>query len=200
MLQGGRSRLYTSLRQRGQAVWTTKIRYQVKEFNILCVGRCKSPQLSGAKSCFLVHLMEWQMTDFCIPWAPQQSPRGEVGGICWIAVLESLIHIWKPDHWLTFLVYGRRYFHFKVVLQAGGVSGCGAVGSNSSHPEMVRLQRPGLLHFLKQVHHLEQRLKLSPPFVLQHWIKSYLWSFGWSRKKNLIAFPGKGGPQWANAL
>lgn len=140
------------------------------------------------------------MTDFCIPWAPQQSPRGEVGGICWIAVLESLIHIWKPDHWLTFLVYGRRYFHFKVVLQAGGVSGCGAVGSNSSHPEMVRLQRPGLLHFLKQVHHLEQRLKLSPPFVLQHWIKSYLWSFGWSRKKNLIAFPGKGGPQWANAL
>ena len=109
-------------------------------------------------------------------------------------------HSYLETRSLTFLVYGRRYFHFKVVLQAGGVSGCGAVGSNSSHPEMVRLQRPGLLHFLKQVHHLEQRLKLSPPFVLQHWIKSYLWSFGWSRKKNLIAFPGKGGPQWANAL
>ena len=60
---------------------------QVKEFSILCVGRCKPlgwlssflsyvPQLSGAKSCVLVPLKEWQMAASCIPQAPQQSPWG----------------------------------------------------------------------------------------------------------------------------
>ena len=37
----GEVRLYTSLKQREWAVWSPKIRYQVKEFSILCMGRCK---------------------------------------------------------------------------------------------------------------------------------------------------------------
>ena len=64
---GGGIRL--SLQQREQAVWTPKIRYQTKEFSILCKGRCKpldslnslfsyAPQLSGpilfpSSPCFL---------------------------------------------------------------------------------------------------------------------------------------------------
>ena len=54
-------RLYTSLQQREQTVWTTKIRFQVKEFSILCMRACKplgslnsffsfAPQLSEAKA------------------------------------------------------------------------------------------------------------------------------------------------------
>ena len=72
-----------------------KIRYQIKECSILYMGRCKplgspnsflshAPQLSGTKSCFLVHLKEEgqrrQMAASCIPHpsfphlpAPQQS-------------------------------------------------------------------------------------------------------------------------------
>ena len=57
--EGREVRLQTSLQQRKQAIWTSKIRCQVKEFNILCLGRCKplgslnsvlsnEPQLSGA--------------------------------------------------------------------------------------------------------------------------------------------------------
>ena len=43
LLQGGRRevRLYTCLQQREQTVWKANIRYQVKEFSILCMGRCK---------------------------------------------------------------------------------------------------------------------------------------------------------------
>ena len=81
LLEGGSSgevRLYTSLQQREQAVWTLKVRYQVREFIILCMGRCKplgslnsflsyASQLSGAKSCFLFHLVS------CIPPALQLS-------------------------------------------------------------------------------------------------------------------------------
>ena len=47
-------RLYTSLQQREQAVWTSKIRFQVKEFNILCTGRCKP--LGSLNSFLLTHL------------------------------------------------------------------------------------------------------------------------------------------------
>ena len=64
----------------------SKIRYQVKEFNMLCMGRCKPlgslnsflsyAPLSGANPVsFLVHLKEWQMAASCISPAPQQSPQ-----------------------------------------------------------------------------------------------------------------------------
>ena len=64
-------RLYTSLQQREQAVWTSKNRYQVKEFMygicFLCMERCKplgplssflsyAAQLSGANPVFLFTL------------------------------------------------------------------------------------------------------------------------------------------------
>jgi len=66
VLQGGEAgwgvRPHTSLQQREPAIWTLKIRYQVKEFIILCIVRCKhlgslnsllsdAPQLSGGRSC-----------------------------------------------------------------------------------------------------------------------------------------------------
>ena len=71
LLEGGSSgevRLYTSLQQREQAVWTLKVRYQVREFIILCMGRCKplgslnsflsyASQLSGANPVFLLTLL-----------------------------------------------------------------------------------------------------------------------------------------------
>ena len=42
VLQGrGEFRLYINLQQREQAVRTSKFRYRVKEFSILCLGRCK---------------------------------------------------------------------------------------------------------------------------------------------------------------
>ena len=63
LLQEGRGevRLYTSLQQKEQAMGTSMIRYPVKEFSILYVGRCKplgslnaflsyASQLSGADS------------------------------------------------------------------------------------------------------------------------------------------------------
>ena len=64
-----------------------KIRYQFKEFSILCRERCKplgsltsflsyASQLSGVKSCLLVHHKEWQMSASYIPPTPQQSPSG----------------------------------------------------------------------------------------------------------------------------
>ena len=70
LLEGGRGevRLYTSLQQRQQAVWTLKVRYQVREYIILCMGSCKPPgslnsflsyasQLSGANPVFLLTLL-----------------------------------------------------------------------------------------------------------------------------------------------
>ena len=71
LLQGGRGeykgRLYTSLQQREQAFWTLKVRYQVREFITLCLGRCTplgslnsflsyASQLSGANHVFLLTL------------------------------------------------------------------------------------------------------------------------------------------------
>ena len=128
LLQGGRSRgvrPYITLQQREQAVWTSKIRCQVKQFCILCMERCKplgplnsflsyATQLSGTKFCFLVHLKEWQMAASCNPPASQQS--------LWRVAASAGSQFGEPS--LTFgdqkslmavkfLVYwyGRRYFH-----------------------------------------------------------------------------------------
>ena len=122
---GGEVGPYTSLHQREQAVWTSKIRYQVKEFRILCMRRCKpvgslnsflsyAPQLSGTKSCFLVHLKEWQMAASCNP-PSQQSPRRVAASVgsqfgepsFTSGGQKSLMAVTFPVYW-----YGRRYFHF----------------------------------------------------------------------------------------
>ena len=52
-------------------------------------------QLSGVKSCFLVHHKEWQTATFI----PQSSSAVTFGGgsICWVTVWGALIHIWRPD-------------------------------------------------------------------------------------------------------
>ena len=68
-----------------------EIRYQVKEFSILCMGRCKSlgslnslisyaPQLAGARSCLLVHLKVWFM------W--------QMAASCW--TVNALSHFGSP--------------------------------------------------------------------------------------------------------
>ena len=104
LLQGGRgyTRLYTTLWQREQAVWILKIRYQLREFSILCVGRCKPldstefipficiPALWG-QICFLVHLMEWetwQRAASCILPAPQPSLR--------VSTASAVSKFWEP--------------------------------------------------------------------------------------------------------
>ena len=133
LLQGGRSRgvrPHTTLQQREQAVWTSKIRCHVKQFRILCMGRCKplgplnsllsyATQLSGTQFCFLVHLKEWQMAASCNPLASQQSP--------WRVAASAGSQFGEPSLTfgdqkslmaVTFLVYwyGRRYFHFTNVI------------------------------------------------------------------------------------
>ena len=76
------------------------------------------PQLSGTKSCFFVHLREWQMAASCIPLAPQQSLRG--------VAASAGSKFWEPSFTfggqkllmvVTFLVYwyGRKYFHITVL-------------------------------------------------------------------------------------
>ena len=74
-------------------------------------------RLSGAKSCFLIHLKEWQIAASCISPAPQQSPWGvaaSAGSQFW----ETLFTFGgqKLLMAVTFLVYwyGRRYFHFTI--------------------------------------------------------------------------------------
>ena len=82
-------RLHTNLLQREQAVWTSKIRYQIKEFSIWYMGRFKPlgslnsllsyvPQLSGPNPVSLFTLDggrhdRWLLLSFS---APQQSPQG----------------------------------------------------------------------------------------------------------------------------
>ena len=96
LLQGGRRGRHAIYKfvTKGAGNLNIKIRYQVKEFSILCMGRCKplgslntllsyAPQLSGAKSYFFVHLKEWQMVAPCIPPAPQQSPWGVAASAGW---------------------------------------------------------------------------------------------------------------------
>ena len=110
-----------------QAVWTSKIRYEVKEFSILCMGRCMplgslnsflpyAPQLSEANPVSLIPLRSGRFAT-CIPPAPQQSP--------WGVAASTGSQFWEPSFTfegqrllmaLIFFVYlyGRRYFHFTV--------------------------------------------------------------------------------------
>ena len=69
-----------SLQQKEQAVWTSKTRYQVKEFSILCMGRCKP---LGSLHSFFSHTLQLSgpilfpsSPCFCILPTPQQSPCG----------------------------------------------------------------------------------------------------------------------------
>ena len=91
---GGEVRLYMSLQQREQAVWTNND--EVKEFSILCMGRCKSlgslnsflsciPQLSEANPVSLFTLLLH---------CPSSSAINVEGcSICWITVWGGLINI-----------------------------------------------------------------------------------------------------------
>ena len=102
LLQGDRRevRLCTSLQQREQEVWISKIRYQVKECSILCMGRCKP---LGSLTSFLSYATQLSrpVLFHCSPWF-LHSPRSSAisvgaGGISWVAVMRALIHIWRPE-------------------------------------------------------------------------------------------------------
>ena len=103
LFQGGQkgSQAIYSVQQGEQVVWTSKIRWQVREFRVLCVGRCKplgslnsflskSTSAIWGQSCFLVHLKEWQMAASCIP---SSSSAITIGG--WQASAGS--QFWKPS-------------------------------------------------------------------------------------------------------
>ena len=102
LLQGGRKgvRLYISLRQRQTAVWTSKIRYQIKEFSILCMGRGKP---LGSMSSFLhMHLSYLGPILFLCSPCFLHSPSSSAiivgdGSICWISVWGAFFHFWRPE-------------------------------------------------------------------------------------------------------
>ena len=118
---GGKVRLYTSLQQRKQADWTSKIRYQVKECSILCIGGGKplvsqnsflscAPQLSGVNPVSLFTLF------LAFPQLLSNHHGGGGVSIHWITVWGALIHIWRPEIAdgcdICCLLIFRRYFHF----------------------------------------------------------------------------------------
>ena len=103
---GGGVRLYTSLQQREQAVWTSKIRY--KEVGILCLGNVSlwahwihsfHMHLSylgpNPVSLFTWRSARWLLLAFPSPKHLCNLCGG--GGIWWIAVWGALIHIWRPE-------------------------------------------------------------------------------------------------------
>ena len=102
LLQGDRGEveLNTSLQQREQAVWTSKIRYQVKEFSLLCMGRCKP---LGLLNSFLSYALQY-LWPILFPYSPcflhfPSSSAVTMGGgsTLWIIVLGALIHTWRQE-------------------------------------------------------------------------------------------------------
>ena len=70
---GEEVRLYTSLQQGEQAVWTAKNRCQVKEFSIVCLGRCEAPGSLAS----------------CLSHAPQLSGVNAVSLFTWLRAFPS---------------------------------------------------------------------------------------------------------------
>ena len=108
VLQGGRrgSQPLYKFATKGKAVWISKIRYQVKEFSVLFLGRCKPldsldsflPYGSSAiwgQPCFFVHLKEQQMAASC--FSSSSAITMGSGSIPWATVLGALTHIWRPE-------------------------------------------------------------------------------------------------------
>ena len=122
-------RLHTNEQQREQAGWASKIRYQIKDFSIGCMGRCKPlgsrnsllsyvPQLSGPNPVSLVTLSSGSCGRWLLLVFPQllSSHRGG-----WRHLLDCdlgvRIHIWRPEILMavTFLYwFGSRAFHFTI--------------------------------------------------------------------------------------
>ena len=77
---GGEISLYTSLQQRKQAIWTSEIRYQVKEFSTPCMGRYKP---LGSLNLFLSYAensTDWEAPQSLVgysPWGPKESDTTE---------------------------------------------------------------------------------------------------------------------------
>ena len=129
LLQAGRkgSQVIYKFVTKGEAVWTSKTRYQVKGFSVLFLGRCNpldsldsilpyAAQLSGTNpvSLFTLRGGRWLLLAF-----PSSSAITMVAG----GVAASPGSVWEPSFTtgdqkslmaVTFLVYwyGRRYFHF----------------------------------------------------------------------------------------
>ena len=122
---GGEVSLYTSLQQRQQADWTSKVRYQVKEVSILLLGRCKpldsldsflphTAPPSGANPGSLFTLWSGRWLLIASPSSSAITTQG--------VAASPRSQFWEPSFTfegqkllmaVTFLVYwyGRRYFH-----------------------------------------------------------------------------------------
>ena len=99
-----------SLQQKEQAVWTSKTRYQVKEFSILCVGRCKP--LGSLISSLLTHLGSTGPALF--PCTPCFFHSPNSSAVTTRVAASSGLHLWEPSFTfggqkslmaVTFLVY-----------------------------------------------------------------------------------------------
>ena len=113
-------RLHTNLQQREQAVWTSKIRYQIKKFSIGCMGRFKPPgwlnsllsyvpQLCGPSPVSLLTLSSGSCGRWLLLVFPQLLSNHH-GGWITMAVAALLdwalgahIHIWSPMWHLLFI-------------------------------------------------------------------------------------------------
>ena len=137
---GGEISLYTSLQQRKQAVWTSRIRYQVKEFSILCLGRCKP---LGPLNSFLSYASPVSLITLLLAF-PQLLSNLHLEVACaLIPILGALVHIWrqKPLMVVTFLVYwyGRRCFHFTVPY-------CQKLSVDQRKSRVIWAESKGLIH------------------------------------------------------
>ena len=108
LLQGGGrgSKATYMFATKGAGSLNTKIRYQVKELNILCMGKCKP--LGTLNSFVLPHLSYLGLilfpcslegvADGCFLPSPSSSAIIVVGGsFCSVTVSGALIHIWRPE-------------------------------------------------------------------------------------------------------
>ena len=102
LLQIGRGevRLHTSLQQREQKVWTSKIRYQVR--NLAFYEREDASLWDHWIHSFHMHLSSLEPILFpcapCFLHSPSSSAiTMEGGSICCIPIWGTLIHIWRPE-------------------------------------------------------------------------------------------------------
>ena len=123
-------RLHTNLQQREQAVWTSKIRYQIKQFSIGCVGRFKPPGSLNSLFSYVPHLsgpnpfsLFTLSSGSCARWLLlvfSQLLSNHHGR--WKHLLDwalgARIHIWRPEiadgYDISFSFFFKFYFIFKL--------------------------------------------------------------------------------------
>ena len=117
LLPGGRGqvRLYTSLQQREQAVWrTSKIRYWVKKFSILCMGRCTplGPQLLSKHHEGGKHLLDPVLRALIYTWRLEIADGSDIS---YLLIWQEIFSFHNVFHYvlqLIFIVDKLRFFNW----------------------------------------------------------------------------------------